>query len=204
MMKKKVMMDKKKPMEFSKEQRRIIFQGHIEKEEIMLNGPKMAEGYAYFGFGRRSVSPDNKLLSYGIDTISRRQYTIYFKNLESGELLADKLENTTGGTTWANDNKTIFYTKKDQVTLRAHQIYKHKLGDNQDDLLFEEGDTTFGVTVYKTKSRRYIIIACYSTLTNEFYILNADTPDANFKIFQSKKSVLTFPNHITYFLEQSR
>ncbi|MCA0153205.1 S9 family peptidase [Winogradskyella vincentii] len=155
-------------------------------EELLFDCNEMAEGHNYFKIVGISISPDNKLVSYGIDLTGRRQYTIYIKNLVTREILKDSMESTTGSSSWANDNKTIFYTKKDQVTLRAHQIYKHKLGDNQDDLLFEEGDTTFGVTVYKTKSRRYIIIACYSTLTNEYHILDADKPEGKFQLFQER------------------
>lgn len=155
-------------------------------EELLFDCNEMAEGHNYFKIVGISISPDNKLVSYGLDLTGRRQYTIHIKNLVTGEILKDSMDNTTGSSSWANDNKTIFYTKKDQVTLRAHQICKHKLGDNQDDLLFEEGDTTFGVTVYKTKSRRYIIIACYSTLTNEYHILDADKPEGKFQLFQKR------------------
>ncbi|NNK81135.1 MAG: oligopeptidase B, partial [Flavobacteriales bacterium] len=89
-------------------------EGSLDSEEaIMLNGPELAKEHAYFAIGGRSVSEDNKLLVYGVDTVSRRQYTLYVKNLETGETLSDKIENTTGGATWANDNKTLFYTVKD-------------------------------------------------------------------------------------------
>ena len=155
-------------------------------EELLFDCNEMAEGHNYFKIVGISISPDNKLVSYGIDLTGRRQYTIHIKNLVTGEILKDSMDNTTGSSSWANDNKTIFFTKKDQVTLRAHQICKHKLGDNQDDLLFEEGDTTFGVTVYKTKSRRYIIIACYSTLTNEYHFLDTDKPEGKFQLFQKR------------------
>lgn len=165
-----------------------------DKEEIMLNGPKMAEGHAYFGFGSRSVSPDNKLLSYGIDTISRRQYTIYFKNLENGELLADKLENTTGGTTWANDNKTVFYTTKDPVTLRSNKIYKHVLGTSQseDVLVYEEKDETFSCGIYKSKSKKYLLIWNYQTLSSEFHYLDANDPNGSWKVIQPREKNLEY------------
>ncbi|MDF1516682.1 MAG: oligopeptidase B, partial [Lutibacter sp.] len=124
------------------------------KEEIMLNGPAMAKGYAYYGIGGQSVSPNNKLLAYGIDTVSRRSYTIYFKSLESGEMLSDKLSNTSGSVTWANDDKTVFYTTKDPETLRTNKIYKHLLGTDQseDVLVYEEKDETFSCYVFKSKS----------------------------------------------------
>ena len=165
-----------------------------DQEEIMLDGPKMAEGYAYFGFGSRAVSPNNQMLSYGIDTISRRQYTIYFKNLKTGELMADKLANTTGGTTWANDNKTIFYTTKDAETLRSNKIYKHILGTPQsaDVLVYEEKDDTFSCWIFKSKSKKYLFIGSSQTLSSEYHFLDADTPDGDWKIIQPREKDLEY------------
>ena len=165
-----------------------------DMEEIMLNGPEMAEGYSYFGFGSRSVSPDNKLLTYGIDTVSRRRYTIYFKNLESGELLPDKLENTTGGTTWANDNKTVFYTTKDPETLRSNKIYKHVLGTSQseDVLVYEEKDETFSCGIYKSKSKKYLFIWNSQTLSTEFHYLDANNPDGDWTVIQPREKDLEY------------
>ena len=115
------------------------------EEAIILNGPEMAKGYKYYGIGSRSISPDNKIMAFGIDTVSRRQYTIYFKNLETNELLEDKLRNTGGSATWSNDNKTIFYTTKDPQTLRQNKVFKHVLGTDQSDdiLVYEEEDETY-------------------------------------------------------------
>ncbi|WP_225035790.1 S9 family peptidase [Winogradskyella sp. SM1960] len=156
-------------------------------EELLFDCNEMAEGESYFKLAGISISPDNKLVSYGIDNTGRRNYTIHVKNLETNEVAVDRVLNTTGSSSWANDNETLFYTKKDEVTLRAFQIYKHRLGDNsKDELVFEEGDDTFGVAVYKSKSRKYLIIACYSTLTNEYHILNADNPEGRFKVFQPR------------------
>lgn len=123
-------------------------------EEIILNGPELGKDQSYFALGSLSVSTNNQMLAYSVDLVSRRQYTIHFKDLETGEVLNDKIENTTGGITWANDNKTIFYTKKDPVTLRSSQIYKHILGTNQDAdvLVFEENDETFNAWISDRKS----------------------------------------------------
>jgi len=170
-------------------------------EELLFDCNKMAEGESYFKLAGISISPDNKLVSYGIDTTGRRNYTIHIKNLETHEVASDRVKNTTGSSSWANDNETLFYTKKDEVTLRAFQIYKHRLGDNsEDELVFEEGDDTFGVAVYKSKSRKYIIIACYSTLTNEYHILDANNPEGKFKVFQPRirgleYSISHYDNH---------
>lgn len=155
-------------------------------EELLFDCNKMAEGLSYFKLAGISISPDNKLVSYGIDTTGRRNYTIHIKNLETHEIAIDRVDSTTGSSSWASDNKTLFYTKKDAVTLRAYQIYKHRLGATEDQLIFEEGDDTFGVAVYKSKSRKYIIIACYSTLTNEYHILDADNPEGKFEVFQER------------------
>ncbi len=164
------------------------------EEEIMLNGPKMAEGLSYFRIGNRSVSPNNELLSFGIDTVSRRRYTIYFKDLKTGELLSDKLENTNGSAAWANDNKTVFYTSKDSVTLRANKIYKHVLGtdQSQDELVFNEEDDTFSTFVYRSRSDNFIIIGSYQTLSTEYRFLSADTPNGEWKIIQPRERDLEY------------
>lgn len=156
------------------------------EEELLFDCNKMAEGESYFKLVGISISPDNKKVSYGLDLTGRRNYTVYVKDLETDKLENDKIEHTTGSSSWANDNETLFYTKKDEKTLRAFQIYKHKLGETEDELVFQEGDDTFGVAVYKSKSRKWIIIACYSTLTNEYHILNADRPDEKFKVFSPR------------------
>ncbi len=164
------------------------------KENIMLDGPKMAKGFSYFGIGDQSVSMDNTILAYGIDTISRRQYTIYFKNLETGELLEDKLDMTGGSATWANDNKTIFYEKKDPETLRQDKIYKHVLGTDQseDVLVFEEKDNTFNTGVFKTKSKAYLMIVSDQTLSSEYRYLDANNPNGTWKIIQPREKDLEY------------
>lgn len=163
------------------------------QEEIMLNG-QMAEGHAYYGFGGRSVSPNNKMLAFAIDTVSRRQYTIYFKNLETGELLEDKLSNTGGSATWANDGKTVFYTTKDPQTLRQNKIVKHVIGTDQseDVVVYEEKDDTFRCGVGKTKSDAYLVIGSFQTLSTEFRVLDANTPDGEWKVIQPREKNLEY------------
>ena len=164
------------------------------KEEVLLDMPKMAKGQSYFSVGGQTVSENNQLLAYSVDLVSRRQYTIHFKNLVTGEKYSDEIINTTGGITWANDNKTVFYTKQDPVTLRSNQIYKHVLGTpvEQDKLVFEEKDETFGCSVYKTKSRKFIMIACYQTLSTEYRFLDADDPNGTWKVFQTRERDLEY------------
>jgi len=157
-------------------------------EEILFNCNELAKGHTFFQLGGLSVSPDNRFASFGVDTVGRRIYTIKIKNLETNEILPDVIENATGGSVWANDNHTLFYTRQDKVTLRANQIFKHKLqtSADQDVLVFEEKDETFNVSVGKEKSRKYIVIGSESTMTTEYRILNSETPDAEFKVFQPR------------------
>ncbi|MFO7719641.1 MAG: S9 family peptidase [Gillisia sp.] len=163
-------------------------------EEILFDVNEMAEGFDYYSLGGLNVSPDNKLIAFGVDTLSRRKYTIQIKNLETGEILPLKIETTTGGSTWANDNKTLYYTKKDEQTLRSNQIFKHIWGTDpsNDQLVFEEKDETFNTYIYKSKSKKYLIIGSGSTLTSEYQILNADTPEGEFKIFQPRERGLEY------------
>ncbi|WP_418603828.1 S9 family peptidase [Hwangdonia sp.] len=164
------------------------------EEEILFDCNRMAQGLAYFNLGSIAISPNNKLAAFSTDTVSRRQYTIQIKNLETAEVYADKILNTTGSVTWANDNKTLFYAMKDEVTLRSFKIFKHKLHTetNEDIEVFHETDDTFNTFVYKSKSRKYIIIGSSSTLSSEYRILNADTPDGDFKIFQKRITDLEY------------
>lgn len=163
-------------------------------EEVMFNVNEMAKDFDYYSLGGLNVSPDNTMVAFGTDTVSRRQYTIRIKNLETGEIYDENIENTTGGSTWANDNKTLYYTKKDPQTLRSFRIYKHILGTDPetDELVYEEEDETFNSYVYKSKSREYIIIGSHSTLTTEYRILDANTPDKDFKIFQPRERGLEY------------
>lgn len=164
------------------------------EEEVMLDGPKMGDGQAYFAIGGTSISKNNQYLAYGVDLVSRRQYTLHFKDLKSGEILQDKIENTTGGATWANDNKTIFYTKKDPITLRSFQIFKHVLGtdQNEDILVYEEKDETFGCSVYKTKSSDYIMIGSWQTLSTEYRFIDANDPNGEWNVVQLRERDLEY------------
>ena len=163
------------------------------QEEIMLDGNKMAEGLAFFHIGSWQVSPNNKMLAYTIDTVSRRQYHVHVKNLVTGELLVDDISNTSGDVTWANDNQTLFYSRKDD-TLRPFQIIRHVLGleENTDEVVYEEKDATFDTFVFKTKSDKYLVIGTESTLSSEYRILEADHPMGEFRIFQSRRDNMEY------------
>jgi len=163
-------------------------------EEVLFDCNQMAEGESYFNLGGLNISPDNKFVAFGVDKVSRRQYTIQIKNIETGEILPYNIENTTGGSTWANDNMTLFYTRKDDETLRSNKIFKHFLNDNpkNDKEVFHETDETFTTFVYKSKSKKYIIIGSNSTLTNEYRFLNANNPEDEFKVFQKRERGLEY------------
>ncbi|QEH41060.1 S9 family peptidase [Chitinophaga sp. XS-30] len=163
-------------------------------EEIILNVNDLAKGHAYFSAVGLNVSRDNKLLAYGVDTVSRRKYTIYIKNLETGELMSDAIPETTGGSTWANDNKTLFYTRKNPTTLRSERIEKHLLGTDAatDKTVFFEADETYSTYVYKTKSKQYIVIGSGSTLSSEYRILDADRPDGAFRVFHPREKDMLY------------
>ncbi|MCK0130727.1 S9 family peptidase [Flavobacteriaceae bacterium F08102] len=157
-------------------------------EEILFDVNEMAKGHEYFSLTGVDVSEDNKWVAFGVDNVSRRQYVLQFKNLETGELSPEKIENTTGSATWANDNKTIFYTKKDPVTLRADRIFRHELGTDPatDVEVYYEADETFSTFVYKTKSKAFIVIGSSSTLTTEYRVLPAENPLGDFSIVQER------------------
>ena len=163
-------------------------------EELLFDCNEMAKDHSYFRLVGLNINPNNDLVSYGIDTTGRRQYTLHIKDLKTNKIFKDEISNTTGGSTWANDNKTLFYTLKDETTLRSEAIYKHRLNTEQksDELIYEETDDTFGVSVYKTKSKKYLVIVSYSTLTTEYQVLNANTPDGDFKVFQPRTRGLEY------------
>ncbi len=159
------------------------------EEEIMFNCNEMAEGHNYFHLKGINVSENNQFVAFGVDTVSRREYTLQVKNLTTGELLPISIDQTTGSSTWAADNSTLFYSRKDTVTLRADKIFKHKIGTSteEDTLVYFEEDDTFSTFIYKEKSHKYLVIGSESTLTSEYQILESTNPDGNFRIFQTRE-----------------
>jgi oligopeptidase B len=162
-------------------------------EEMLLDVDLMAKDHAYYSVSGFNISPDNRLLAYGVDTVSRRQYTIHIKDLETGELLSDTIFPTSGSSEWGNDNKTLFYTATNPKTLLSEKIKRHKLGtnENEDVVVYTEEDNSNYIGVGKTKSEQFIVIASSATMSSEYRILNADTPEGDFAIFQPRmKDVL--------------
>jgi oligopeptidase B len=158
-------------------------------EEIILDVNVLATGHEYYQVGGMSVSPDAQWLAYGVDTVSRRQYTIHIKNLQTGEVLADAIPETSGSAAWASDNKTFFYIGKNPVTLREERVLRHVTGTaaQTDKEIFHEKDETFNVDVERSKSGKFIMIHSSSTVSTEYRVLDAAKPDGAFRIFEPRK-----------------
>ena len=159
-------------------------------EEVMINVNDWAKGHDYFSLTNLSVSPNNKFLAFGVDTLSRRIYTIKIKDLQTGELLMDEIHGTEDAVAWANDNATFFYTVKNEITLLSEYINRHKLGTLQTDdvRVYTEKDDSFYIGVGRSKSDKYIIIYNSSTLISDYYILNANDPVGKFRQFSPRET----------------
>lgn len=162
-------------------------------EEIMINENERAKDKKYYAASGYNVSPDNKILAIGEDVVSRRQYTIRFKDLTTGQFLKDEIPNTNGSVVWANDNKTVFYDVKD-AALRSYKVFKHILGTptSKDKEIYHEQDETFSSFTFKTKSEKYIIIGSFATLSQEYRYIDANNPDGAFTVFQPREKNLEY------------
>ena len=162
-------------------------------EEILIDVNKMSQGHEYFRIGGIDISPNNKIMAYSVDTISRRLYTVHFKNLETGKKNTHTISNTSGGVSWANDNMTLFYNQKNTKTLRTEKVMRHSFNQNQkDEEVYFEKDDEFNLYSYKSKSGKYIIIVSGKTISDEIRFLNANVPDGDFKIFQKRVDGLEY------------
>ena len=162
-------------------------------EEILIDVNKMSQGHEYFRIGGIDISPNNKIMAYSVDTISRRLYTVHFKNLETGEKNTHTISNTSGGVSWANDNMTLFYNQKNTKTLRTEKVMRHSFNQNQkDEEVYFEKDDEFNLYSYKSKSGKYIIIVSGKTISDEIRFLNANEPNGDFKIFQKRVDGLEY------------
>ena len=160
-----------------------------KQEEVMFDIPALARGHDFYSHRTGGISANEKLVAFATDTRGRRIYTLRFKNLETGEVLPDTIERVTGNHAWANDNRTIFYTRQDPETLRSYRVYRHVLGTpvTDDTLVYEEKDETFRCYVYKTKSQRFIVIGSSQTLSDEFHLIDADNPDMKPRVFTPRR-----------------
>ncbi len=158
-------------------------------EDVMLDVNNLAAGHDFCQVSGLRASEDQKLAVYGADFVGRRFYTLRVRDLAADQDLPDTIENVTGNVVWANDNRTLFYTKQDPETLRSYRIYSHTLGTptSEDVLVYEEKDDTFGVGVYKTKSREFIVIAAHQTLADECRYFSANDPAAEPIVFVERE-----------------
>ncbi|MFT5833116.1 MAG: oligopeptidase B [Cognaticolwellia sp.] len=161
------------------------------KEEIIMDENILAEGTKYFSVGALEVSSDHKLMAYAIDVNGSEEYDIYIKNLETGEMLSDRIEKTAGSIVWANNNTTFYYTMLDE-THRPYQLHRHDLGKNENKLVFEELDGSYFLYPFKEKNERFIYVYLGSKVTTEMYFMDADNPDDNFKVIQSRKQGMEY------------
>lgn len=162
-------------------------------EEILLDVNDMAVGYGYYRVAGLNISENNRYLAFGVDTVSRRKYSIYIKDLQTNEVFDENIKITSGYSIWANDNKTLFYTTKDS-TLRNHKIFRHEFGNDaaNDKEIYHEADNTFRIGLEKSKSKKYIFINSNSTLSTEYRYISADKPENEFKIFQPRETNLEY------------
>ena len=161
------------------------------KEEVILDLNKLAEGKPFLGLADFAVSPDGKWLAYALDFTGFRQYTLHFKNIDTGETLDDKAERVTS-IAWARDNKTVFYTTEDATTKRSNQLFRHRLGDKLDVMLFEEKDELYGLGVEATRSEQYIIATSSSSETTEQRLLDARKPEVDFTLYLPRRDNIKY------------
>jgi oligopeptidase B len=169
-------------------------------EEILLDANVLAEGQKYFRLGNLAVSPDHRLLAYSTDLEGDETYTIRVKNLETGELLPDRIANTYYTLEWGNDNRTFFYTVLDEAK-RPFRAYRHELGTVSDALVYQEDDGRFEVALQKTRSRRFVFIELASPLTSELRYLEADDPTGEFRVLLPRRQGVEYDasHHGEYF-----
>ena len=162
-------------------------------EEVMLDQNEMAKGLKFFSLGGTGVSPDQKLLAYSTDVTGYREYTLKVRDLASGKDLPDNVEKI-GNTTWAEDGKTIFYSKQQPKTKRSYQIWRHTLGTaaSEDKLVYQEDDERFNLGIGKSLSKKYLVISISSGLTSEYRYMDAKTPEGSFKTLIPRKEGITY------------
>lgn len=156
---------------------------------VFLDQNERAEDKPYYGLASWQISPNNKLTALVEDFVGRRKYQITFRNNADNSFLADRISDVDGTVVWANDNQTIYYVKKDTVTLREFQVYRHTLGTavEQDELVFEELDEEYYVGIDKARDNKYIQINLYSSTTSETLLLDANDAKAKPVVFMPRQ-----------------
>src|SRR5262249_15689518 len=156
-------------------------------EQTLLDLNILALGHRFLGLGSFSVSDDNQLLAFSLDTNGFRQYTLQIKDLGTGETLPARIERVTS-IAWAADNRTLFYTVQDETPKRSHRLYRRVLGSPElDTLLFEEPDERFRVDISRTRSGAYLLLTIASHTTSEVHFLSAAQPTANFQLIAPRE-----------------
>jgi oligopeptidase B len=154
-------------------------------EQVMLDANQLAEGHGFYQVGAMAIAPDNRLLAYLDDTIGRRQFTLRFKDLATGEVLPDRIENVDPYVAWTADSASVLYMEKHPETLLGYRVRRHILGTDPatDALVYEQDDESFYTNVAVTKDERYILILAQSTVSTEWRYADAADPDLEFKVF---------------------
>ena len=150
-------------------------------EEVLLEQNEMAKGLKFFSVGATSVSDDGNLIAYTTDTTGYRQYTLQIKDLRTGQLLPEKIERV-DDVQWATDNKTIFYVTEDPVTKRSDKFFRHVLGSDAYDLLYDEKDELYDIGSYRTRDKAFIVVHSESKTTTEARYLPANAPSAELRV----------------------
>ncbi len=149
--------------------------------EVLLDQNEMAQGYKYFAIGEFDVSDDGNMLAFATDTTGYRQYTLQFKDLRTGKVMPEKIERVTS-VAWANDNKTVFYVTEEEVEKRSDKLFRHEVGTNKNDLLFEEKDPLYNIGVGKTRDDKMIMLSSFAKTSREYQYIPADKPSAKWKV----------------------
>jgi oligopeptidase B len=150
-------------------------------EELLLDLNALAAGHKFLGLGAYAVSDDANWLAYSLDTTGYRQYTLFVKDLRTGALSSEKIERT-GSIVWANDNKTLFYTTEDPVSKRSDRFWRHIVGDQKSDLVYEEKNELFDVGAGRSLDRKVVFLASYAKTSREYRYLPADQPAGTFTV----------------------
>lgn len=160
-----------------------------DRWDTLLDGNLRAADHEFYTLGGVAISPDNQKMAVAEDFLSRRVYSIRLCNLENGEWYPEVLEGVSSGMTWASDSQTLYYVLKDKKTLLPYQVWRHTLGtpQQQDQLVYEEEDDTFYVSVYKTTSEEFVAIALGSSTTSEILLLDAAQADAQPQLFSARR-----------------
>jgi oligopeptidase B len=169
------------------------------EEEILLDENELSQQYAYFDVNNIEISPDNRLMSYGVDTAGNHLYTVFVRRLETGEILA-RIDGTGGPTAWANDNRTLFYCSKDPQTLRTDRLMKYRTDSGETTEIYSETDERFDLGVYRSKSGEMIFLEAASNTATEFSCLPSDSPDGCFTVIQPREENLEY--HLSHYKDK--